>query len=45
MKKGLSGAGKSTFMTTLSNRAYYGTQVGKVYVNGKLGYHNTYNDS
>ncbi|KAL9655604.1 hypothetical protein ABK040_002268 [Willaertia magna] len=32
---GLSGAGKSTFITTLSNRAYYGTQVGKVFVNGK----------
>ncbi|KAG2393483.1 hypothetical protein C9374_007014 [Naegleria lovaniensis] len=31
---GLSGAGKSTFITTLSNRAYYGTQVGKVFVNG-----------
>ena len=31
---GLSGAGKSTFITTLANRAYYGTQVGKVFVNG-----------
>ncbi|KAG2372729.1 hypothetical protein C9374_013181 [Naegleria lovaniensis] len=31
---GLSGCGKSTFITTLANRAYYGTQVGKVFVNG-----------
>lgn len=32
---GLSGAGKSTFITTLSNRGYYGSQIGKTFINGK----------
>jgi len=40
---GLSGAGKSTFITTLSNRAYYGTQIGKVLVNGKEEHLSNYN--
>ena len=31
---GLSGCGKSTFITTLANRAYYGTTVGSIYING-----------
>jgi ABC-type multidrug transport system ATPase subunit len=32
---GMSGAGKSTFITTLAGRAYYGNRVGKIYINGK----------
>src|SRR3989338_8635674 len=32
---GVSGAGKSTFISTLAGRAYYGTTVGKIFVNGK----------
>ena len=40
---GLSGAGKSTFITTLSNRAYYGTQLGQVFVNGKRDNLSNYN--
>ncbi|KAL0478274.1 hypothetical protein AKO1_008529 [Acrasis kona] len=33
---GMSGAGKSTFITTLAGRAYYGNQVGDIYMNDQL---------
>jgi ABC-type multidrug transport system ATPase subunit len=32
---GPSGSGKTTFLSTLSGRASYGTQIGKIFLNGK----------
>lgn len=40
---GMSGAGKSTFITTLAGRAYYGNRVGKIYINGKQASLKTFN--
>lgn len=32
---GPSGAGKTTFLTTLAGKAYYGAQTGKILINGQ----------
>jgi ABC-type multidrug transport system ATPase subunit len=42
---GASGAGKSTFITTLASRAYYGIEVGEILINGKPGSLRKYNRS
>lgn len=34
---GPSGAGKTTFLTTLAGKAYYGSQTGKILINGQEG--------